>query len=114
MRSVLGPRFGEIFRGNAGKQGLLVGQISEESMEALWAVAKASPGAQITVDLESRTATADGVEHAFQIDDYTRWRLLEGLDDIALTLRDEAAITAFEANRPSWMPTTQPVREGTQ
>ena len=112
--AVLGPRFGEIFRGNAGKQGLLVGQISEESMEALWAVAKASPGAQITVDLESRTATADGVEHAFQIDDYTRWRLLEGLDDIALTLRDEAAITAFEANRPSWMPTTQPVREGTQ
>ena len=83
-------------------------------MEALWAVAKANPGAAITVDLETRTATADGVEHAFQIDDYTRWRLLEGLDDIALTLRDEAAITAFEANRPSWMPTTQPVREGTQ
>ncbi|WP_206447184.1 3-isopropylmalate dehydratase small subunit [Agrococcus sp. KRD186] len=112
--AVLGPRFGEIFRGNAGKQGLLVGQISEETMEALWAVAKASPGAEITVDLEARTATADGVSHDFQIDDYTRWRLLEGLDDIALTLRDEASITAFEAKRPSWMPTTQPVREGTQ
>ncbi|WP_306232088.1 3-isopropylmalate dehydratase small subunit [Agrococcus beijingensis] len=110
--AVLGPRFGEIFRGNAGKQGLLVGQISEESMEALWAVANASPGAEITVDLEARTATADGVAHDFQIDDYTRWRLLEGLDDIALTLRDEDAITAFEAKRPSWMPTTQPVSEG--
>jgi 3-isopropylmalate/(R)-2-methylmalate dehydratase small subunit len=114
ITAVLGPRFGEIFRGNAGKQGLLVGQISEESMEALWAVARETSGAEITVDLESRTATAGGVEHAFQIDDYTRWRLLEGLDDIALTLRDEAAITAFEANRPSWMPKTQPVREGTQ
>lgn len=112
--AVLGPRFGEIFRGNAGKQGLLVGQISEESMEALWAAARATTGAEVAVDLESRTATADGVSHDFQIDDYTRWRLLEGLDDIALTLRDEAAITAFEAKRPAWMPQTQPVREGTQ
>jgi 3-isopropylmalate/(R)-2-methylmalate dehydratase small subunit len=111
--AVLGPRFGEIFRGNAGKQGLLVGQISEESMEALWAVARANPGAQIIVDLEARTATADGVAHDFQIDDYTRWRLLEGLDDIALTLRDEDAITAFEAQRPSWMPTTLPQAQGT-
>ncbi|WP_072314095.1 3-isopropylmalate dehydratase small subunit [Agrococcus sp. Marseille-P2731] len=112
--AVLGPRFGEIFRGNAGKQGLLVGQISEETMEALWAIAREAPGAEVTADLEARTATANGVAHPFQIDDYTRWRLLEGLDDIALTLRDEAAITAFEANRPAWMPTTQPVREGTQ
>ncbi|RWR25229.1 3-isopropylmalate dehydratase small subunit [Agrococcus lahaulensis] len=113
ITAVLGPRFGEIFRGNAGKQGLLVGQISEESMEALWAVAKSSPGATVDVDLEARTATAGGVAHDFQIDDYTRWRLLEGLDDIALTLRDEDAISAFEAKRPSWMPTTQPVSEGT-
>src|SRR5690606_34884422 len=93
--AVLGPRFGEIFRGNAGKQGLLVGQISEETMEALWAAARETTGAQITVDLEARTATAAGVTHSFEIDDYTRWRLLEGLDDIALTLRDEPAITAF-------------------
>jgi 3-isopropylmalate/(R)-2-methylmalate dehydratase small subunit len=114
ITSVLGPRFGEIFRGNAGKQGLLVGQISEQSMEALWAVAKAETGAPVTVDLEARTAIAGGVSHDFQIDDYTRWRLLEGLDDIALTLRDEDAITAFEANRPAWLPTTQPVREGIQ
>ena len=64
------------------------------------------------VDLEARTATADGVSHDFQIDDYTRWRLLEGLDDIALTLRDEEAIAAFEAKRPAWMPTTQPVQHG--
>ena len=112
ITAVLGPRFGEIFRGNAGKQGLLVGQISEASMEALWAVAKASPGASVVVDLEARTATADGVSHDFQIDDYTRWRLLEGLDDIALTLRDEEAIAAFEAKRPAWMPTTQPVQHG--
>ena len=110
ITAVLGPRFGEIFRGNAGKQGLLVGQIPEETMEALWAVARAEPGAQIDVDLESRTATAAGISHPFQIDDYTRWRLLEGLDDIALTLRDEAAIAAFEARRPSWMPRTQPVQ----
>ena len=81
-------------------------------MEALWAVAKANPGEPVTIDLEARTATAGGVTHDFQIDDYTRWRLLEGLDDIALTLRDEDAITAFESNRPAWMPTTQPVREG--
>ncbi len=113
ITAVLGPRFGEIFRGNAGKQGLLVGQITDESKEALWAVARANPGAEITVDLESRTAIADGVSHEFAIDDYTRWRLLEGLDDIALTLRDEAAITDFEARRPSWMPRTQPMREGT-
>ncbi|MCH1882499.1 3-isopropylmalate dehydratase small subunit [Agrococcus sp. ARC_14] len=112
--AVLGPRFGEIFRGNAGKQGLLVGQISEASLEALWAAARETTGAEVTVDLEARTATAAGATHDFQIDDYTRWRLLEGLDDIALTLRDEAAITAFEADRPAWMPTTQPVREGTQ
>ena len=111
--AVLGPRFGEIFRGNAGKQGLLVGQISEQAMQALWAVAKAETGATVTVDLEARTATAGGVSHDFEIDDYTRWRLFEGLDDIALTLRDEDAITAFEANRPAWLPTTQPVREGT-
>ncbi|WP_405217822.1 3-isopropylmalate dehydratase small subunit [Agrococcus sp. Ld7] len=111
--AVLGPRFGEIFRGNAGKQGLLVGQISEETMEALWAAARETTGAQITIDLEARTATAAGVTHSFEIDDYTRWRLLEGLDDIALTLRDEGAITAFEQRRPTWMPKTQPVREGT-
>lgn len=114
ITAVLGPRFGEIFRGNAGKQGLLVGQISEQSMQALWAVAKAETGASVTVDLEARTAMADGVGHDFEIDEYTRWRLLEGLDDIALTLRDEDAITAFEASRPAWLPTTQPVREGTQ
>lgn len=112
ITAVLGPRFGEIFRGNAGKQGLLVGQISEDAMEALWAVARAEPGAEITVDLEARTAAAGGVAHGFQIDDYTRWRLLEGLDDIALTLRDEDAIAAFEAQRPSWLPQTQPVQRG--
>lgn len=107
ITAVLGPRFGEIFRGNAGKQGLLVGKITEEATEALWAVARANPGEPVTVDLEARTATAAGVSHPFEIDDYTRWRLLEGLDDIALTLRDEAAISAFEGKRPSWMPTTQ-------
>ena len=114
ITAVLSPRFGEIFRGNAGKQGLLTGVIPEEAVERLWAAAEASPGMQTTVDLVARTVTIGDETIDFQIDDYTRWRLLEGLDDIALTLRDEERITAFEASRPSWMPRTLPVQTGTK
>ncbi|QCR18805.1 3-isopropylmalate dehydratase small subunit [Agrococcus sp. SGAir0287] len=114
ITAVLSPRFGEIFRGNAGKQGLLTGVIPEEAVERLWAAAEASPGMQTTVDLVARTVTIADETIDFEIDDYTRWRLLEGLDDIALTLRDEERITAFEASRPSWMPRTLPVQTGTQ
>jgi 3-isopropylmalate/(R)-2-methylmalate dehydratase small subunit len=114
ITAVLSPRFGEIFRGNSGKQGLLTGVIPEDGVERLWAAAEASPGMQTTVDLVARTVTIGDETIDFQIDDYTRWRLLEGLDDIALTLRDEERITAFEASRPSWMPRTLPVQTGTK
>jgi 3-isopropylmalate/(R)-2-methylmalate dehydratase small subunit len=108
--AVLSPRFGDIFRGNAGKQGLLAGQISEEDVERLWTAVEAEPGIEATVDLVAKTASVGGITVSFDIDDYTRWRLLEGLDDIGLTLRDEAHITEFEARRESWRPKTLPVK----
>ncbi len=105
---VLSPRFGDIFRGNSGKQGLLTGTISEETLEAAWAAIDADPGIAATVDLVAKTVTIAGHTAPFEIDDYTRWRLIEGLDDIGLTLRDEAQITSFEAGRESWRPKTLP------
>jgi 3-isopropylmalate/(R)-2-methylmalate dehydratase small subunit len=108
--AVLSPRFGDIFRGNSGKQGLLAGQISEEDVEKIWALIDATPGIPISVDLTEKTATIGDLIVPFEIDDYTRWRLLEGLDDIGLTLRDEARITEFEARRESWRPKTLPVK----
>jgi 3-isopropylmalate/(R)-2-methylmalate dehydratase small subunit len=108
--AVLAPKFGDIFRGNSGKQGLLTGTITEQDVEKLWSIIDAAPGIEISVDLVSRTATIGETTVPFQIDDYTRWRLLEGLDDIGLTLRDEARITDFEARRESWRPKTLPVK----
>jgi 3-isopropylmalate/(R)-2-methylmalate dehydratase small subunit len=108
--AVLSPRFGDIFRGNSGKMGLLAGQISEADAERLWAAIEANPGIEATVDLVARTASISDLTVSFDIDDYTRWRLLEGLDDIGLTLRDEAHITEFEARRESWRPKTLPVK----
>lgn len=108
--AVLSPRFGDIFRGNSGKQGLLAGQISEESTEALWAALEANPGIAATVDLEAQTASVGELTVTFEIDPYTKWRLLEGLDDIALTLRDEERITEFEQRRAAWLPQTLPAR----
>jgi 3-isopropylmalate/(R)-2-methylmalate dehydratase small subunit len=110
FRVVLSPRFADIFRGNAGKQGLLTGIITEEDAERLWEAIEARPGIAATVDLVAKTATVGEVQVSFDIDDYTRWRLLEGLDDIALTLRDEARIPEYEAGRASWRPTTLPVK----
>ncbi len=107
FRAVLSPRFGDIFRGNAGKQGLLTGTITEEEAARIWEIIAADPGAEMTVDLETRTATIGGFQVSFGIDDYTRWRLLEGLDDIGLTLRNEDKIAQFEARRESWRPRTQ-------
>lgn len=109
FRVVLSPKFADIFRGNSGKQGLLTGVISESDLEAIWATIDANPGMQMTVDLEARRATIGDLQVAFDIDDYTRWRLLEGLDDIGLTLRNEEAITQFETRRQSWRPRTLPV-----
>jgi 3-isopropylmalate/(R)-2-methylmalate dehydratase small subunit len=110
FRAVISPKFADIFRGNAGKQGLLTGVVDEPTVERLWAELEASPGMEATVDLEARTVTVGNVSVPFEIDDYTRWRLLEGLDDIGLTLRDEQAITDFEARREAWRPTTLPAR----
>ncbi|MCT9820346.1 3-isopropylmalate dehydratase small subunit [Microbacterium sp. W1N] len=110
FRVVLSPKFADIFRGNAGKQGLVTGVISESDLEAIWAAIDAQPGISMTVDLEAREARIGDLRVAFEIDDYTRWRLLEGLDDIGLTLRNEQAIAQFEARREAWRPRTLPVR----
>jgi 3-isopropylmalate/(R)-2-methylmalate dehydratase small subunit len=110
FRAVISPKFADIFRGNSGKQGLLTGVVDEATVEAMWAELEATPGMEATVDLIERTVTVGNMVVPFEIDDYTRWRLLEGLDDIGLTLRDEQAITDFEARRESWRPTTLPAR----
>jgi 3-isopropylmalate/(R)-2-methylmalate dehydratase small subunit len=110
FKVVVSPRFADIFRGNSGKQGLLTAVVEEVDVERIWAYLDANPGAKLTVSLEERTVTAGDLAVPFEIDDYTRWRLMEGLDDISLTLRNEEAITAFEAKRPSWMPRTIPAK----
>lgn len=110
FRVVIAPRFGDIFRGNAGKQGLLAAVVDEAGVERLWEIIESTPGIEPTVDLVARTVTAGGETFPFEIDDYTRWRLIEGLDDIGLTLRDEALISEFETRRASWRPKTLPVK----
>jgi 3-isopropylmalate/(R)-2-methylmalate dehydratase small subunit len=106
FRVVISPRFGDIFRGNAGKQGLLAAQCERADVELLWTVLETEPGTEVTVDLVEQTVQAKDLTVNFTIDGYTRWRLLEGLDDIALSLRHAQQIDAFEAQRPSWLPTT--------
>jgi 3-isopropylmalate/(R)-2-methylmalate dehydratase small subunit len=110
FRVVIAPRFGDTFRGNSGKAGLLAAQVDDKVVLRLWDLLEAEPGTTVTVDLTTRTVHAgsgpDAVEDSFDIDDYTRWRLLEGLDDISLTLTHEADITAYEQKRPSWKPAT--------
>ncbi len=110
FQAVLSSRFGDIFRGNSGKQGLLAAQVAENDIETIWMLVAEHPGIEASVDLVARTVTVGKASFAFEIDDYTRWRLLEGLDDIGLTLRDESAITAFESQRETWRPTTLPAR----
>ncbi|TQJ31900.1 3-isopropylmalate dehydratase small subunit [Microbacterium sp. SLBN-146] len=107
--AVLSPKFADIFRGNAGKQGLVTGVITEAEVEAIWDVLEQHPGIEMTVDLNERRARVGDLDLVFEIDDYTRWRLLEGLDDIGLTLRNEDAIAQFEARREAWRPRTLPV-----
>ncbi|WP_406298584.1 3-isopropylmalate dehydratase small subunit [Embleya sp. NBC_00888] len=109
FRAVISARFADIFRGNSQKGGLLTVVLPQETVERLWALTEADPTAEITVDLVGRQVRAGDLVADFEIDDYTRWRLLEGLDDIGLTLRHEEDITSFEADRPSWLPRTQPV-----
>jgi 3-isopropylmalate/(R)-2-methylmalate dehydratase small subunit len=109
FKVVLSARFADIFRSNSGKAGLLTAQVDEKVIQALWDYLEDNPGGQITVDLEARTVSTPGgeVQDSFDIDDYTRWRLLEGLDDIGITLGHDATIAEYESTRPSWKPHTQ-------
>jgi 3-isopropylmalate/(R)-2-methylmalate dehydratase small subunit len=106
FRVVISSRFGDIFRGNAGKAGLLAAEVDQDGVELLWKLIEQSPGLEITANLQDRNITAGTVVLPFKIDDYTAWRLLEGLDDIALTLRKLDEIESFEAARPDWKPRT--------
>ncbi|HKS44046.1 MAG TPA: 3-isopropylmalate dehydratase small subunit [Amycolatopsis sp.] len=108
FRVVISSRFADIFRGNAGKQGLLAAQCEQADVEQLWKILDNGPGTEVIVDLEEKTVRAKDFTAPFTIDDYTRWRLLEGLDDIALTLRHAEEIDKFESGRPNWKPVTTP------
>jgi 3-isopropylmalate/(R)-2-methylmalate dehydratase small subunit len=109
FRVVISSRFADIFRGNSGKQGLLTAQVAQDDVELLWKLLENAPGTRVTVDLVEKTVQAGELTCPFQVDDYTRWRLLEGLDDISLTLEHVDEISAYEARRPSWKPTTTPL-----
>ena len=110
FKTVISSRFADIFRGNSGKQGLLAAQVDQSDVELLWKLMEEQPGIEVEVDLEARTVTCGVVAVPFQIDDYTRWRLMEGLDDIGLTLQRETDIEAYERDRPKYKPTTLPAR----
>lgn len=104
FKVVIAARFGDIFRGNALKEGLLPVQLDQKAVEALWDMAESEPEKQITVDLDGRQVRVDDASWQFPIDDFSRWRLMEGLDDIGLTLRHEETITAYEKGRPAFKP----------
>lgn len=106
FRAVLSSRFADIFRGNAGKQGLVAGQLAQDDIELIWKVLENAPGTEVAVDLVTRQVTCGDVVAALSIDDYTRWRLMEGLDDIDLTLSHAQQIADFESTRPGFLPTT--------
>ncbi|HVE47343.1 MAG TPA: 3-isopropylmalate dehydratase small subunit [Acidimicrobiales bacterium] len=110
FRAVVSPRFADIFRTNCTKAGLVPAQVDEETGRALLAAVQADPTLEVTVDVESRTvrAPAAGIDAPFLLDDFTRWRLLEGLDDVGLSLRRADDITAYEDRRPDWLPITTP------
>jgi 3-isopropylmalate/(R)-2-methylmalate dehydratase small subunit len=106
FRVVISSRFGEIFKGNSSKAGLLAATVEHSDVELLWKKIESRPGMELTVDLHAKTVTAEDLVVRFEVDDYTRWRLLEGLDDIGLTLRHAEDIDAYEKTRPSHKPTT--------
>jgi 3-isopropylmalate/(R)-2-methylmalate dehydratase small subunit len=108
FRVVISSRFADIFRGNAGKAGLLAAEVAQDDVELLWKLIEQQPGLEITVNLQDRTIAAGTVLLPFKIDDYTAWRLVEGLDDIGLTLRKLDKIESYESNRPEWKPRTLP------
>ncbi|MFM1917593.1 MAG: hypothetical protein RJB01_1108 [Actinomycetota bacterium] len=106
FKVVLSSRFADIFRGNSGKGGLLTCQVDQGDIERLWEIVEAEPATPVTVDLGAQTVSANGFTANFEIDPYMRWRLMEGLDDIGITLQHIGEIDEFEASRPSYMPTT--------
>ena len=110
FKAVISSRFADIFRGNSLKGGLLTVILPQEAVEAIWVAIESDPTTAITVDLETRTVSYKDVTVAFELDDYTRLRLMEGLDDIGLTLKQTDAIDTFEAKRPSYKPKTLPIR----
>ena len=110
FKVVISSRFADIFRGNSLKGGLLTVILPQVDVEAMWAAVEADPSTAITVDLDSRTVSYGSISHPFAIDDYTRWRLMEGLDDIGLTLKQTDSIDAFEEKRASHKPATLPIR----
>jgi 3-isopropylmalate/(R)-2-methylmalate dehydratase small subunit len=109
FKVVLSSRFADIFRGNSGKIGLLTAVVEQDAIEALWAAIDADPTLPVTVDLEAREVRAADLVAPFEVDDYTRWRLLEGLDDIGITLQHSDSIQEFEARRPAYKPVTTPL-----
>ncbi|MCL2470642.1 MAG: 3-isopropylmalate dehydratase small subunit [Propionibacteriaceae bacterium] len=110
FKVVIAPRFGDIFAGNSGKTGLLTAVVPEATVANLWTRLEAEPGLELTVDLNAKTITAGDATYPFEVDDYTRYRLLNGLDDISMTLQHSDEIAAFEARRPGFKPTTIPVK----
>ena len=110
FKVVISSRFADIFRGNSLKGGLLTVILPQEAVEAIWTTIESDPTTSITVDLETRTVSYGSTTVAFELDDYTRWRLMEGLDDIGLTLKHTDAIDSFEAKRPAYKPKTLPIR----
>jgi len=108
FKAIVSPRFGDIFRNNATKAGLVPAQVDQQTVEALWAAIEADPSIEVNVDVETGRvyAPAAGIDAPFPIDEFTRYRLLEGLDDIGLSLRHAAEVDAYEANRPAWLPVT--------
>ncbi|GAA1147625.1 3-isopropylmalate dehydratase small subunit [Nesterenkonia lutea] len=110
FRAVISSRFADIFYGNSAKQGLLAAKVAQPDVELIWKELENNPGIEITVDLVNRTVHCGSVETSFEIDNYTRWRLLEGLDDISLTLREESAVEKFESTRPGFKPKTLPAK----
>ncbi|QGF24822.1 3-isopropylmalate dehydratase small subunit [Raineyella fluvialis] len=110
FKVIIGSRFGDIFRNNAGKSGLLVAVVPQDVVEKLWDATEADPALPVTVDLDARTITAGDLVAPLEVNDYTRYRLMNGLDDIGVTLTHEDEIAAYEAKRPSWKVATLPLR----
>ena len=106
FKVVISSRFADIFRGNSGKQGLLTALVDQDVVDQLWKEIENHPDTKVTVDLESRTITAGGLSAKFEVDEYVRWRLMEGLDDVGLTLKHVDTIGEFEGKRPAYKPTT--------